>query len=281
MQLLFTGRGTSGSWSIRGEQLGQACNAVVRQAASAEHCKAADVIVAVKRVNDPLLAALRESGRPWAFDCVDFYPQPHCTGWSRVESIEWVKAQIKRLGPSAVIWPNRRMREDCDTGLPGMVLPHHHRPGIAVNPVRHSVQTVGYEGATPYLGYWRAAIESECSRRGWKFVANPARLADLDIVVAFRSMDFSGYAQHHWKSNVKLANAHGSGTPFIGQRECGYLETASGCEYWADEPKQLGMCFDWLESQETRELISDRFRDAAYPIEKAAADLNRFLATLR
>lgn len=281
MKLLLTGRGTSGSWAVRGEQLGAACGATVKQAATVEQCSAADVILAVKRVNDPLLQSLRKSGRPWVFDVVDFYPQPHCTGWTRSEAVAWVKSQIARLAPAAVVWPNRRMREDCDTGLPGLVLPHHHRPGIAVNPVRHSVQTVGYEGAAQYLGHWRGAIEAECARRGWKFVVNPPRLADLDIVVAVRAPEFSGYAQFHWKSNVKLANAHGSGTPFVGQRECGYLETASGCEYWAEEPGKLRTCFDWLESQETRELISDRFREAAYPVDKAAAELTNFLAAVR
>lgn len=279
--LLFTGRGTSGSWSIRGEQLGQACGAVVKQAATLEQCKTADVILAVKRVNDPLLQAMRASGRPWVFDCVDFYPQPHCTGWSRLEAVAWVKTQIKRLSPAAVVWPNHRMRDDCDDGQPGLVLPHHHRPGISVNPIRPTVQTIGYEGAAPYLGNWRQAIENECGRRNWRFVVNPVRLADLDVVVAVRSVEFSGYAQFHWKSNVKLANAHGSGTPFIGQRECAYLEAATGCEYWADEPKQLATCFDWLESQSTREVISDRFRQAAYPVEQAAKDLKAFLETVK
>lgn len=281
MNLLFTGRGTSGSWAIRGEQLGQASGAVVKQAATAEQCKAADVIVAVKRVNDPLLAAMRASYKPWVFDIVDCYPQPHCTSWTRSEAVAWVKAQIKRLSPAAVVWPNRKMREDCDDGRPGLVLPHHHRPGIAINPVRPTVQTVGYEGAAAYLGSWRETIEAECAKRNWHFMVNPARLADLDIVVAVRSVEYSGYAQFHWKSNVKLANAHGSGTPFIGQCECGYLETATGCEYWADEPKQLATCFDWLESQETRELISDRFREAAYPVGQAATELKAFLATVK
>lgn len=281
MNFLFTGRGTSGSWAIRGEQLGQACGAEVRQAATKDHCKAADVIVAVKRVNDPLLQVLRTSGKPWVFDCVDFYPQPHCTAWSRSEAVAWVRTQIKRLTPAAVIWPNQKMRDDCDTGLPGLVLPHHHRPGIAVNPVRPQVQAVGYEGAAPYLGSWRDALEAECAKRNWRFVVNPARMADLDIVVAVRSVEYSGYAQFHWKSNVKLSNAHGSGTPFIGQRECGYLETATGCEYWADTPGELGRCFDWLSSQETRELVSDRFRQAAYTVEQAAKELKTFLEGLR
>lgn len=279
MQLLFTGRGTSGSWQVRGEQLGKACGATVKQAATASECKAADIVVAVKRVNEQLLSSLRQAGRPWVFDAVDFYPQPRSYSWSKAEAVGWVKAQLNNLAPSAVMWPNRRMREDCDTGLPGLVLPHHHRPGIKLNPVRPKVLTVGYEGAAPYLGQWREAIESECQRRGWSFAVNPANLADLDIVLAFR--DGMGYVPFHWKSNVKLANAHGSGTPFVGQREMGYVETATGAEYWAEERKDLTMCFDWLETQDTREVVRDRFLQRAYPVERAAADLTEFLKGLR
>jgi len=279
MQLLFTGRGTSGSWQVRGEQLGEACGATVKQAATASDCKAVDIVVAVKRVNDDLLQSLRKSGRPWVFDAVDFYPQPRSYTWSRAEAVEWVRGQLKHLSPAAVIWPNQRMREDCDTGLPGLMLPHHHRPSIKLNPIRPKVHTVGYEGAAPYLGRWREAIESECARRGWTFTLNPSNLADLDIVLAVR--DDLGYVSSHWKSAVKLANAHGSGTPFIGQREMGYLETASGAEYWAEDRKDLSVCFDWLESQETREMVHDRFVQCAYPVERAAANLTAFLAKIR
>jgi len=279
VNLLFTGRGTSGSWKVRGAQLGAACGAVVKQAATASECKSADIVVAVKRVNDELLRSLRQSGRPWVFDSVDFYPQPRSYTWSRAEAVEWVSGQLKHLSPAAVIWPNQRMCDDCDTGLPGFVLPHHHRPGIKLNPIRTKVHTVGYEGAAPYLGRWREAIESECTRRGWTFVVNPANLADLDIVLAVR--DGLGYVSSHWKSAVKLSNAHGSGTPFVGQREIGYLEAASGAEYWADDRKELATCFDWLGSQDTREQVRDRFLQRAYPVERAAKDLTAFLGTLR
>ena len=123
-------------------------------------------------------------------------------------------------------------------------------------------------------------IEAECSRRGWSFTVNPANLSDVDIVLALRDPAFSGYAQRSWKSNVKLANAHGSGTPFVGQPECGYVETASGCEYWAQDRAGLAMSFDWLESQSAREHVADRFRQCAYTVEQAAGDLRTFLETL-
>lgn len=280
MNLLFTGKGSSGSWKVRGEQLGGACGAVVKPLASMGDCQQADAVVAVKRVGGDLLNNLRGSGRPWVWDVLDAYPQPVCTGWSRREAVNWVQGQIRRLQPSAIIWPNQRMRDDCDTGLPGLVLYHHYWPFSALNTIRTSVTTVGYEGAA-YLGRWRPVIEEQCRRRGWQFRVNPGRLADLDIVLALRDPDFSGYAQRHWKSNVKLANAHGSGTPFVGQQECGYTETASGAEYWAETPEQLGTCFDWLTSLDTREQVHDRFLQRAYPVDRAARDVTKFLEGLK
>jgi hypothetical protein len=162
--------------------------------------------------------------------------------------------------------------------LPGLVLPHHHRIGIGSTPIRGQVSRVGYEGAPAYLGHWRPILEAECAKRGWLFVVNPSSLADLDIVVAFR--DGSGYVGRNWKSAVKLANAHASGTPFVGQQESGYLEQATGAEYWAEARGQLSMSFDWLEDQGAREAISDRFRQKAFPVEHAAAKLKEFLSAL-
>lgn len=278
MKLLFTGRGKSGSWAIRGSQIGAAIGATVKQGITVEDCKAADLVVVVKRATDEILAPIRKAGVPWVFDALDFYPQPACSTWNESQAVEWVQSHLPRYAPAAIIWPNERMRRDCDIGLPGMVLRHHHRPGIKVNPIRAKVQTVGYEGSAAYLGTWRPAIEAECARRGWSFVVNPEHLSDLDIVLAVR--DPSGYVQRHWKSGVKISNAHGSGTPFIGQQEAGYIESSSGCEYWTENVGGLKVCFDWLTDQGARELVSERFLQKAYPVEQAAKDLNAFLLGL-
>lgn len=278
--LLFTGRGSSGSYTVRAEQLGAACGAEVKANASLTDCQAADLIVVVKRTPPALLQNIRASKRPWVLDVVDFYPQPASYVWSKSEAVTWVRQQIKALSPDALIWPNRQMAEDCDIALPSVVLKHHHRPGLRCNPIRESVQTVGYEGSARYLERWADALEKECARRGWRFVVNPDDLTALDIVVAFRSGRWDGYVSRHWKSAVKLANAHGSGTPFVGQKECGYLETASGAEYWAETPKELATCFDWLTPQDNRQLVSDRFLQKAYTVDMAAADLKEFLGSL-
>lgn len=274
MRILITGKGgRAGSWAMRGEQLGKAMGATVLP--NATDAGGFDIAVVVKRTPPAVIAALR--GRKWVWDVVDAYPQPESYAWTRGRAVQWIRDRIGALKPAGVIWPTQRMSEDCDTGLPGMVLPHHHRIGIAPNPIRAEVKRVGYEGSPGYLGRWEPILRKECERRGWEFVINPPRLADLDIVVAFRDC---GYVSRHWKSGVKLANAHASGTPFVGLPESGYLETACGAEYWADNADDIRMSFDWLTDQSAREHVSDRFRQGAYSVDHAAKDLTEWLSSI-
>lgn len=280
MKLLFTGRGTSGSYLIRADQLGNALGATVKPLAAHEDFEACDLAVVVKRAPEPIRGGLESSGRPWVYDIVDAYPQPLSAGWQRSEAISWVRRHLMALNPTAVIWPNQRMRDDCDDGRPGIVLPHHARPNQAPNPIREKVATVGYEGSPRYLQGWAMVLHKECERRGWKFAVNPARLADMDIVVAFRGGQWDGYASQHWKSGVKLANAHATGTPFVGRPDDGYTETASGAEYWATSPDEIRIAFDWLESHSTREMVADRFVESTYTLDDAAKDLRPFLESL-
>lgn len=274
MNVLITGKGTSGSWRIRGEQLGKALGARVEHMATPA---GEDVSVCVKRVPDALPQSLR--GIPIVWDVVDAYPQPEGNWWSQGECLRWLAKEVKRIRPAGIIAATKQMADDCkDFGVPVLWLPHHHRPGIERNPIRPEIRTIGYEGSPSYIQRWRRHIEAECHRLGAQFVVNPPRLADVDVVLALR--DASGYAPRYWKSNVKLANAHGSGTPFIGCREAGYLETATGAEYWADTPAELHTALDWLMSQSTREQVADRFIANAYPVDRAAAELELFLLSI-
>lgn len=279
MKILFTGRGTSGSYQVRAVQVAAALGARAKSMATLEDCKAADVIVAVKKVPEPLLMAIRKSGRPWIYDIVDAYPQPRCSAWVKGVAQAWLKEHLRALRPDYVIWPNERMQEDY--GGAGAVIYHHHRPKIDVNPIRERIQTIGYEGAPAYLEGWFQTVEAECRARGARFVVNPERLADVDVVLALRGKGWNGYPQQHWKSQVKLANAHGSGTPFIGAPESGYLETACGAEYWASHPGDLGVALDWLESKSARQEVSARFLKNAFSIDHAAERYRDVLCALR
>lgn len=271
MRVLITGKGTSGSWKIRGEQLGAAIGARVEPMTTPA---GETVAVCVKRLPDALLRGLR--GIPVVWDVVDAYPQPVGNGWTEAQCKDWLGREVERIKPAAIIAATKQMAQDCEAfGLPVLWLPHHHRPEIGRNPIRPAIRVVGYEGSPQYIAGWRRHIEAECERIGATFRVNPERLADVDVILALR--DSAGYAPRHWKSNVKLANAHGSGTPFIGCREAGYIETASGAEYWADTPSELRMALDWLKSQEAREAVSDRFMARAFPVEQAAERLKEFL----
>lgn len=275
MKILTTGKGTSGSWQVRGVQLGGAVGKAIPKA-SLEECQKADIIVFVKRNThiffyDNMLG----SGKPWVWDLVDLYPQPECSSWDRDRAIEWAKIKINGNKPYGIIYPNRKMMEDV--GIPGTVIYHHCRPNAPINPIREKVRIVGYEGGLQYLGKWRGLIESECKRRGWRFRTD-IPLHEMDIVVAFR--DDCGYVQKSWKSNIKLANAHGTGTPFVGNSESGYDETLTGYERFIFHPKQLAWAFDELEPYETRKMISERFLKNTITLESCASQLKAYCETI-
>lgn len=278
MNVLVTGRGTSGSWQIRGAQLGAAIGATVL--AQAVDFDPFDIVVIVKRPIMDSLVRVHRLSLPLVWDVVDAWPQPHGNLWSRDECLSWLHGQFKAIQPHGLVAATRKMAEDCaGLGVPVLALHHHARPGLERNPIRETVQTVGYEGGENYISGWRRHVEKECKRRGWRFVVNPARLADVDIVLGLR--DATGYAPRHWKSNVKLANAQASGTPFIGCREAGYLETGIGtCEKWADTPEELKQAFDALTPHGERRRASQWMMSVAPTLEQTAARYRDWLASL-
>lgn len=275
VNILVTGSGSSGSWQVRGIQLGAAIGATV--APKALDVAAYDLVVVIKRPPADLVARIHAAGVPLVYDVVDAWPQPAGNAWSRDTCMTWLRGQIAAVRPAAIMAATGAMAKDCsEFGLPVAVLRHHARPGLQRNLIRKTVQAVGYEGAEHYLGRWRPIVEAECLRRGWRFVINPASLADVDIVLALR--DATGYAPQHWKSNVKLANAQGSGTPFIGCREAGYLETAIGtCEKWASSPEELVQAFDALTPQAERLRVSGWMMAAAPQLDAVAASYRKWL----
>lgn len=275
MNVIVTGRGTSGSWQIRGVQLGAAIGATVLPRAI--DVDPFDVVVIVKRPAPDLVVRLRQARVPLIWDVVDAWPQPDGNNLGREECMAWLRQQVQQIRPTAIVAATRAMAADCyEFGVPVLALHHHARPGLDQNPVREHVAMVGYEGGEDYIARWRKAIEGECKRRRWKFVVNPKRLADVDIVLGLR--DASGYAPRHWKSNVKLANAQGSGTPFIGCREAGYLETAIGsCEKWAETPEELARAFDALTPVGERRRAAQWMLSVAPTLDQMAARYREWL----
>lgn len=237
--------------------------------------------VIVKRLDPRSMAAMRAMRIPIVYDVVDAWPQPHGNLWSRAECMVWLREQLKAVKPYAVVAATRAMAADIEeVGFKGPVLalPHHARPGMALNPIRHRVEVVGYEGGVQYLGKWQPILDAECKRRGWRFAVNPDQLADLDIVVALR--EANGYAPQTWKSGIKLANAQGSGTPFIGCREAGYRETDNGSALWAGSRAELSGAFDELTDFAMRLLVSEELRAATPRLEDVAAKYREWLEAL-
>jgi len=267
-KVLVTGRGGAGSWEIRGRQIGKAMGAVVKPNATLEDLRSVDVALVVKRAPDELLTNLRRSGVPWVYDIVDAYPQPECTAWSAEKSIRWLRNHIDRLNPNTTIFATERMR--VDSSRDGVTVYHHARPGQKINPIRESISTVGYEGSPQYIGKWAEAIKLP-------FVVNPANLADVDVVIAVRDAQWYGYAQQHWKSNVKLANAHATGTPFIGLSECGYAETSTGGERLIGSSEQLDLALHMIASQAHRQQVAEMFVAATRTVEQAATETKNVL----
>lgn len=271
--VLVTGKGVSGSWIIRGVQLGNAIGAHVE--AHALRSKA-DLVIGVKRVTPQIASAYR--GR-LIWDVVDAWPQPYGNEWDETTCKKWIASEIERLRPIGLIAATKQMATDLSGfGLPVLWLPHHYRPGVERNPIRPDVKFIGYEGSPPYIEAWRPAIESVCQRIGAKFILNPPSLADLDIVLALRGA--TGYGPRKWKSNVKLANAHGSGTPFIGSPESGYTEMATGTEYWADNESELAVAVGYLSDRNRRLHVQEQFLKARFSLEQAAEKLKAWLATI-
>ena len=275
MNILMTGRGTSGSWQIRGVQLGRALGATVMP--EARDVAPYDAVVLVKRPPSDLLQRLHAAEVPIIWDVVDSYPQPRGNLWSREQCLAWLRAEVALIQPDGIVAATHEMRYDCKQfGVPTLTLPHHARPGLRRNPIHAEVRTVGYEGGEQYITRWRDHIEHECMRRGWRFEMQPAEMSDVDILVALR--DDAGYAPRRWKSGVKLANAQGSGTPIVCCREAGYLENDSGGAQWADNPEQLRVAFDVLEPLAARRNASAKLLAAAPHLQTIAETYHRWLS---
>lgn len=273
MNVLVTGSGKSGSWQIRGVELGRAMGATVL--ANAIDIGPFDVALVVKRPPAELVRRIHDAAVPLVWDIVDAWPQPHGNDWTRDECMAWLRVQVQAVRPAAIVAPTQAMAEDCaEFGVPVLALPHHARPGQRVNPIR-PLRCIGYEGGEQYVRAWGRVMAEECRRRGLRWVVNPESLHECDIVVAVR--DQVGYAPRHWKSNVKLANAQGSGTPIVCSREAGYLETAAGGVLFADTREEMSAAIDWLMPETTRRSYSRALIEGAPTLTGCASALLQWI----
>ncbi len=277
MRVLVTGNGKSGSYKVRAEQLGIAIGATV--SAQPASVKGFDALVLVKRPQNPALHMALRDGVPVIYDIVDAWQQQLQDDCGRPRAMRWLEQQIAIVRPAGIVAATEAMASDVREvfGGPVLALPHHARPGQAVNPVREQVATIGYEGAERYLGWWRPFLEDEAGRRGWTFRLNPPQLADLDIVVAVR--EDIGYPTKHWKSNVKLANAQATGTPIVCNPERGYQETAGGHCAYANDAYEMAIALDDLTPHAARVKYAEALRANVPTLDYVAARYKEWLCT--
>lgn len=278
-RILITGKGTSGSWKIRGEQLGAAIGATVVAQASRAVIDAHDLVVLVKRGPEDLVRRIRESGKPLVWDVVDAWPQPAGSHWARPACLQWLRQRLNELRPAACVAATPVMEADIEAErVPALCVWHHARPGQAINPIREHLATIGYEGSEAHLGGWVQHLQESARRARVRFVLHPDRLADVDIVVALR--DQLGYAARHWKSNVKLANAQGSGTPIIMGMESAYLATAGGAGAIVAAPDGLEDAIEMLRPVAVRRAAAAAMLAAAPSLTACAAAYRDFLTSV-
>lgn len=273
MRILFAGNGgAAGSWLIRGEQMAAAVGAKFRSRVDDEALSKAQVVVLVKRPDVGTLSKLHRFNKPFVWDIVDAWPQPYGNEWDRARAVAWLRGELRRLSPFAVVFPNTRMMEDSDWTGPSLVLPHHSNPRYVQRMSAFNEQRVlAYEGAPRYLGKWDEALAHECARRGWIYTKTED-ISKADYVVALR--DVSGYPAPAWKSNVKTANARALGLPVIASPELSYKEFANGTEEWVTTGAELTFSLDRVAK------LPHRYSPDPIPIAEVAKTYRAWLCTL-
>lgn len=244
MKILITGRsGSSGSFAIRGFQLGKAIGATVKLDANLQDCTQHDAVIVVKKVSPQTLQAIRLSGRPFIYDTVDPWPQSQPCTWNQSESIFWLRSHLAQLKPDVAVFGTVQMRQDG--GLGGLVLGHHSWQKYVAHPKtqREQAKVIGYEGSLLHLGKWRKVLEKECKKRNLEFIIN-GDMTKVDAAVALR--DGISYPAQNWKPATKLVNANALHIPTLCSREAGYEGVATGGEFWIDSEVDVAKALSQL-----------------------------------
>lgn len=269
LNVCFTSRSSAGAWHIRGLQIASMRgNWRAINKPSDDDLARADLICLVKKPDPRVIECARQMKKPVVFDIVDSWAQPedglHCIDVDKARQL--FSRAWRTINADGYIFPTGRMQEDLGALVQTKVTIYHHfRQNIQVNPVRERVKVIGYEGAD-YLGDWLLRIESACVERGIKFVSNPHNYTDLDIVVLARGGLHGNFLSHRYKSNVKLANAIGSGTPaLVHYAEMSAHDTDCGdVLFFTDQPGSFERQLDKLILDHAlRQRINQKFLEVA------------------
>lgn len=285
MTVSFVGYEGKGTWQIRARQIAQVIEGRIdSQLLKPAKCK---VVILIKMPEKPLLARIKKFNLPIIWDIQDCWPQNDKVNMNNNDKdtmMEWLYSSLQYVNPSIVLSTSTKMKDDIESlGYKTTLIHHHCRPKIIINPIREQLTTVGIEGTPKQVGSWVPKLEKICEKLGLKFVSNLEsnrdQLYHFDVLVTQR--EHTGYASKNWKSNVKLANAHGSGTPSIFTREQSYIDTAIGFEHWADTEEEIIESLIKLKDYELRKKIHTEFLKHTNTIDNVAAQykelINKFL----
>lgn len=251
----------------------------------------ADILVLVKRGFPPFTISFK--GKHVVIDPLDYWPQGlgyHLSSSTVQEAYDLFTSYLSRIPwkPTSFIFANKKMADDLGprTGLPYAHIYHHFHPKIAINPIREIAKNVVFEGSSKWLGEWADILPRLCKKVGLNFIFNPTKygqgLAEGDIAIAFRSKFFDTYMMRHYKSNIKLANIYGSGTPCILPSETSYKELATENVMFADTEEQILEALDALKPYEVRKKIHYEFLEASKPfnIQNISIEYKKFFQVI-
>ena len=218
LSVLFTSRSGAGAWKVRGEQIAATrTNWWALNKPKPDDVNKCDVLCVVKRPDFELIEFAKQKNKIIIYDIVDSWAQPS-------DGVKYTnKAGAKKLflgmwsdiKADGFIFPTWTMSKQLGSLVTlSTTIYHHYLPNIGRNPVRKEVKTIGYEGGD-YLGPWQNLIQKKCKTYNIEFLFNPKTYTDMDIAILARGGDHGSYLSRNYKSNVKLANAYGSGTPVL------------------------------------------------------------------
>ena len=247
----FISNTSAGSWEIRGRQIaGMRSNWTAINKPSENIIEESDIVCVIKKPNFKILEIARKKNKPIVYDIVDSWQQPDddVVHINKDQAINLFSEKWDEINADGYIFPTKNMENILGHLVKTKVtIYHHYWPQIKINPIRKVVKKVGYEGVG-FLGEWQQKFEYLCKKKGLEFVINPDEFTDMDIVVLARGGVYASYLARNFKSNVKLANAMGSGTPaLIHYSEMSAHDTDNGDSlFFTDDPKSLERQIDRL-----------------------------------
>lgn len=238
MKLLFTGRGGTAAWAMRGEQMAAArpeWRAIAN--ATKKDCEGCDAVVVVKHITDAGLAALKDWGGPVLYDALDFWnqqpstrenPNPAQTIDNAEAARELFRPDFERIDPDIILCPTAAMARDlAPLGWQTEVHYHHVDPRLLDTPPGPGGRKrVLYHGKRKHFGFWKWVARISCRLHGAEFItSNGPQPAPADVMLAARAGRHGTWLSRSWKSNIKAATAMRVGVPFVAWPEAAYTET--------------------------------------------------------